>query len=450
MKNRFGFDESKVAGAPYWSKPQLGRRLFFRHVGSAVGGYMLMPGAPMETVARAAVTTKNTAKNVIFFMLQGAPSHTDTFDLKPANGMPVAQFKPTEYNGLLFPQGLMPKLAGQIDSLALVRSVRAWANVHGLMQTWVQLGRNPATPLAKLSPHIGSVVSVELAKKGSVLPTFIALNGTPRVASGFLPVANAPFMLTAGAGFPNTKHPDGSDRFASRMSLLRDAETAGAPGASLGDSPDEIADWKLRSQMLMYNSSVDQIFNLNASERAQYGTSALGDACLTARNILKANMGTRFIQITYGGWDHHNNLYARLTPMATEFDNGLSRLITDLKTEGLFDETLIVAQGEFGRTPGLNGAGGRDHFAQQTALFAGARIRGGRAIGATDPLGATIVEPGWSRDREVRAEDIEATIYSALGIDWTTLRRDSRFGRGFEYVPESSQDRYGPVHELWG
>ena len=98
----------------------------------------------------------------------------------------------------------------------------------------------------------------------------------------------------------------------------------------------------------------------------------------------------------------------------------------------------------------LNRNVGRDHYLQQSVLFAGARIAGGRAIGATDELGSDTVEPGWHRDRYVRAEDIEATIYSALGIDWTTLRRDARFGRGFEYVPGAGEDLYGPVHELWG
>ena len=97
----------------------------------------------------------------------------------------------------------------------------------------------------------------------------------------------------------------------------------------------------------------------------------------------------------------------------------------------------------------LNGNAGRDHYQQQAALFTGAKVRGGRALGTTDERGARTVDPGWSRDRDVRAEDVEATIYSALGIDWTTLRRDNRFGRGYEYVPLSDQDVYGPINELW-
>ena len=128
----------------------------------------------------------------------------------------------------------------------------------------------------------------------------------------------------------------------------------------------------------------------------------------------------------------------------------MARLIADLRADGLLDETLIIAQGEFGRTIGpLNGNGGRDHYPQQSVFFAGGRTKGGRAIGSTDSEGRSTDDPGWSRDRHVRAEDIEATIYSALGIDWTTLRKDNRFGRGFEYVPSSNEDLYGPVDELW-
>jgi hypothetical protein len=370
--------------------------------------------------------------------------------LKAGNPFPRS-FNPTTYNGLLFPQGLMPHLAGQLDSIALVRSMRAWANVHGLMQQWVQIGRNPAKPTSKISPHIGSVVALELTRKDAILPAFLALNGTPPASSGFLPVADAPFVVTAGGGLPNTSHPDGRDRFATRNAVLQALEAGAVPGEDLGAGPDEMMEWKTRSRSLMYNSDVDRIFNLDPDDRTRYGNTAFGNACVTARNLLRADMGTRFIQITLGSWDYHSNLYAQLIPMAGQFDAGLSALLADLKTDGLLDQTLIVAQGEFGRTVGnLNGNSGRDHFQQQAMLFAGAQVRGGRAIGETDSLGSKTTNPGWSRERDVRAEDIEATIYSALGIDWTTLRQDSRFGRGYEYVPSAGEDLYGPLHELWG
>jgi hypothetical protein len=98
----------------------------------------------------------------------------------------------------------------------------------------------------------------------------------------------------------------------------------------------------------------------------------------------------------------------------------------------------------------VNAQGGRDHFLQQSVLMAGARIQGGRTVGATDPEGRFTAAPEWARERDMRAEDIEATIYSALGIDWTKILRDDPLGRGFEYVPFADRDAYGPVHELWG
>jgi uncharacterized protein (DUF1501 family) len=164
-------------------------------------------------------------------------------------------------------------------------------------------------------------------------------------------------------------------------------------------------------------------------------------------------MGARFIQITLGGWDHHQNIYlpnAALQALSRQFDNGLGALMADLKSDGILDQTLIIAMGEFGRTFGTpNNQNGRDHFLQQSVFVAGAQVRGRRAIGSTDAEGRNTVETGWSRNREIRAEDVEATIYSALGIDWTTIRRDDPLGRGFEYVPFADRDLYGPIHELW-
>src|SRR5512132_1179887 len=122
-RNRFGIDWTGVSGTQFWKRPQMGRRLFFRHITSAVGGYFLLPGRPMETTAKAAGSPIGRAKNCIFILLTGAPSHTDTFDLKEGPWTP-AYFNPTSFGDLRFPQGLLPKIADQLDSIALLRSVR--------------------------------------------------------------------------------------------------------------------------------------------------------------------------------------------------------------------------------------------------------------------------------------------------------------------------------------
>ena len=132
-------------------------------------------------------------------------------------------------------------------------------------------------------------------------------------------------------------------------------------------------------------------------------------------------------------------------------DDGLGALLADLKASGQLQETLIVVMGEFGRTTGpLTSAAGRDHFLQQFVLFAGGGVKGGRALGSTDATGSNTSEFGWSAARDVRPEDVEATIYSALGINWTNIRYDDPFGRGFEYVPFANDGLYKPIDELWG
>lgn len=455
MKDRFGYDWSTIRGTHFWSRPQLSRRMLFRHATSAVGGYFLMPGRPMETVAKAAVTPKGTAKNVIFVLLAGGASHVDTFDLKEGSWTP-SFLAPTSYGSLRFPQGLMPKIADQINNVALVRSVRSWAAVHQLAQTWIQIGRNPVSGLAKIAPHIGSVVSLELGKpKEQILPPFVSLNTDNGPGPGYLAPEHSAFYITGlnGTGLPNSTHRDGQAAFDRRTALLTDLDAGFRVENPRDPAYAEMASFHVSAKKLMYNPDVNKIFTFDTETRTRYGASNFGNACIIARNLLQANIGTRFIQITLGGWDNHVNIYqpnSTLQLATRQLDGGVGSLLADLKGP-LLDETLVVVMGEFGRTVGaLNNTAGRDHFLQQSILMAGARIRGGRALGATNADGSNTTETGWHRDREVRAEDIEATIYSALGIDWTKIRRDDPLGRGFEYVPFADRDLYGPVHELWG
>lgn len=445
--------DERIGGTFFWRQPQLSRRLFFRHVSSAVGGYFLLPGRPMETVARAASGTIGKAKNVVFVMMAGGPSHVDTFDLKEGSWLP-GYMEPTSYGDVRWPRGLMPKLAEHMDSIALVRSVKSWAAVHEFARAWVQIGRNPISGLAKIAPHIGSVVSLELGDaKTQLLPAFASLNITSGPGQGYFTPEHSPFYISPnGGGLGNSTHRDGQAAFDRRYRLLSEIdaearEAAGDPGMS------QMAAFNLSARKLMYNDDVNRVFTFDAAQRAAYGNTGFGNACLAARNMLRANVGTRFIQITIGGWDQHAGIYApaALQTLGGQFDSGLGALLADLKTDGLLDSTLVIAMGEFGRTVGnVNGQAGRDHFLQQAVLVAGAGVKGGRAIGQTDAEGRATVEAGWSRGREIRAEDIAATIYSALGIDWTTIRRDDPLGRGFEYVPFADRDLYGPVHELWG
>ena len=442
----------------FWKRP-VGRRQFFQLLGAGVSGYFLSGArawaqqtAPWPA---ANVETQNRARNVVFLLMQGAPSHTDLFDLKVIPGVTPNTFRPETVNEILFPIGLLPKTAGQLGSIAIVRSLRSWSAVHGLAQTWTQIGRSPVSVSGKIAPHMGSVVAIEKERErtpSQKFPGFLAMNVGNSPGASFLPAQFAPFKFAPSAGgLANTIHPGGAGRFNDRWNLLHVLDGTLRQDSPLGKPGEDVEEFYESARDLMNNPVSIQAFRYTAADSARYGNSPFGNALLVTKQVLAANQGTRFVQINLGGWDMHSDIYTRLGPLAKTFDDGFGPFLADMEAAGLLGETLVVVMGEFGRTVGpLTGQRGRDHFLQQFVLFAGGGVRGGRAIGATNASGAFTAEPGWGRERDVRVEDVEATVYSALGINWTTVRYDDPFKRGFEYVPFAREDAYGPVNELWG
>jgi hypothetical protein len=411
------------------------------------------------------VTLKNTARNCIFVFLSGAPSHADLWDLKEGSWTP-SDFAPTTYGNVRWPQGLMPKTAAHLDKISIARSGLAWAAVHQLGQTWVQIARNPGGATGAIAPHIGAVVSLEFQLKRTltdVLPGFIALNSGAIPASGYLPAKYAPFgVTTASTGLATLNHPDGAARFDRRWDLLHSLDVARTSGA-LGKPSMDMNDFYDQSRTLMKAPGINTLFSFNDADHTRYGATTFGDSLIVARNLVGANKGTRFVQTTLGGWDHHSGIYNKaagaqsIYSQAKQLDDALGALLTDLSTtaganpgKSLLDETFIVILGEFGRTTGpLNNQAGRDHFLRNSYVFAGGGVKGGRIIGKTDAVGDKVVEYGWSANRDVRPEDVTSSLYSALGIDYTTMRTDDPLGRGFEYVPDAKIGKYVPIEELF-
>jgi hypothetical protein len=435
-------------------RPHLTRRKFFEIAGAGVTASFLANRLPAQDVIQTPVDMLQTAKNVIFILLAGAPSHTDLFDYKQIPQQP-GTFAPTTINGAMFPSGLMPKLAQHLQNgnFSIVRSLNAWGLVHTLMQTWTQIGRNPGGVLGNISPNIGSVVAIEKSQPNQLFPTFLALNSGNCAGPGYFSAQYAPFKVSPGAGgLRNTTSPEGQARFTTKNALMHSLDDNLRVNSPLGTPMDDYNVFYQSATGMMYNPIVSKAFSFTSAQSQAYGNTSFGQACLTAKQVLEQNQGTRYIEITLGGWDMHVNIYtqAQLPNLGKQLDDGLSQLISDLQADGLYDNTLIVMAGEFGRTVGsLTAAAGRDHWPVQFAFFAGGGVKGGRVIGTTDATGANIVDPGWSRQRVIRPEDIEATIYSALGINWTTIRRDDPLNRGFYYVPNSDTDLYGPINELF-
>ena len=456
---------------PFFSRPDITRRRFFQIAGAGVTGSYLAGRLPAQTSVdtNQGMVTKNTAKNCIFILLTGAISAWDSFDLKVINGSTPSAFQPTTINGTSWPAGLLPKLGQQLPNMVLVRSMSSHALVHTLAQTWSQIGRNPAAALGNIAPNIGSVVAIEKDSQrqpGQVFPAFVALDSPSGVGQGYFPATYAPLRVseasgTTNAGIPDTTNKNGQTLFNTMYARLHQLDDPLRINSPYGQPLSDYNDFYTQANSMMYNPVVNQAFGFTASDSQRYGTSAFGNACLVAKQILGANQGTRFVQISYGSWDMHVDIYGISNPkgnnmftMAPALDNGVSALLSDLQSSGLLNETLIVMVGEFGRTPGaITPALGRDHYVLQTVVFAGAGVTGGKVIGATSADGSTVTDFGWSGSngsgpRYVYPEDVEATIYDAMGIDWTTIRHDDPFHRGFEYVP-LSVGNYGPINELW-
>ena len=456
---------------PFYNRPHLTRRRFFEIAGAGlIGSHLVGRIEAADGEAQAGVVTQNTARNCIFILLTGAISPWDSFDLKVINGATPAKFNPALMNGINWPMGLFPKIGAQLPNLALVRSMRAHALVHSLAQTWTQIGRNPAAALGNIAPNIGSVVAIEkdpFRRPSQVFPAFLALNSPAGAGEGYFPATYAPFRVNEGggntnAGVTDTTNRQGQAQFNTMFARLHQIDDPLRLNAPYGMALSDYNDFYARANSLMYNPVVNQAFGFTAADSQRYGSTSFGNACLVAKQVLAADQGTRFVQISFGSWDMHQDIYGTANPrgnnmftMGPQLDNGVGALLDDLESSGLLSETLVVMVGEFGRTPGgLTPAGGRDHYVLQTAVFAGAGVKGGRAIGATSADGSTVTDYGWNGSgttgpRYVWPEDVEATIYSAMGIDWTTIRPDDPFHRGFEYVPFASQGTYGPINELW-
>lgn len=461
----------KASGFPLGQAEGFSRRRFMQIAGTGlVASYFADVFSPrlLQAATTSSVSLKNTAKNCIFIFLPGAPSNIDTWDLKEGAWTP-SDFAPTSYdnNNVRFPQGLMPMTAAQIGKMAFVRSGLSWAAVHTLGQSWAQIARNPGGATGAIAPHIGAVVALESQIKRlptDVLPGFIALNSAGIPSSGYFPASYAPFQVVpAATGLSTIAHPDGATRFSDRWSFLHSLDANRTSGV-LGKATLDMNDFYTQSKALMDAPNINATFSFTTAEHTKYGASTFGDSLIVARNLVAAGKGTRFVQATLGGWDHHSGIYDKpangvnsLYTQMLQFDPAYASLLADLSSmpgsvagKTMLDETIVVVVAEFGRTVGaLNNQAGRDHNLRMTTVWAGGGVRGGQVIGKTDATGGSVSDYGWSANRDIRPEDVTSTIYSALGIDYTTIRHDDPLNRGFEYVPFASVGTYQPIDELF-
>ena len=430
----------------------LTRRDLFRIGGVAMTGVSFLPLVTPKVKAAGTAKPRGTARFCIFVMLQGGQSHVDSWDFKEGPWTPP-DFAMKEIPGVgKWPMGLYPKLGERTNDFTLLRSIEAWESQHGRGQYYVQTAHQHNPALAPELPPVGTVVASEFAARrrpSDSLPPYVAFNTFPQVGligPGFLPATWGAFHINTESDLTALAPPkEEQTEFLRRWELLKRFDGRLRNDSSLEKKAfRDYNDHYDGAVKLMSDPRTADIFKIGDEERKRYGGNEVADSFILARNLVTADAGTHFIFLTHADWDHHGRIYEKRNfhDRSRELDTGLSNLLDDLAATkrgdgtSVLDETLVIAMGEFGRTPGeLTNIAGRDHYQYaMTGLFAGGGVQPGRVIGKTDEMGAKIVDPGWGHKRSVYMEDIATTIYSAMGIDWTKKVSGTPSGRDFYYI----------------
>jgi hypothetical protein len=454
----------------------LSRRRLLQIGGVSLVGGFLNPFVTKNAWASERVAPKATARNVVFVNVEGGMSQVDTLDAKEGSWTPNYFDIRACGNGLSIPFGIMPNLPKILDKITVVRSLGAWDAVHGRAQYYIQTGHPLNLALAKEVPAIGAVVCNELAheRKGTdSLPAFISMNMAGNQAgainNGFLSAEYGPLGLTIDKGAPNLAPREGTEdtlrRRWTRLDKLDHSLRAGEAGFDRTLS--DYYEYYRGAWRIVNDPRVPEIFRIPPEDGERYGKSSIGNSLVLARNLIKANAGTRFVFANHPGWDHHGDIYKENTRnhpvLIKELDAAFASLVQDLDSlpsnhrEGktLLDDTLVVCMSEFGRTPGAisETRKGREHYIHlHSGMFAGGGIARGGVIGKSDEIGGKIVDAGWSGGRAIYMEDIACTIYSALGIDWSKTVAETPSGRPYHYVESASGTTYmdfQPINELF-
>ena len=406
---------------------------------------------------------KRAGTSVILMWMSGGPGHHETWDPKPEA---VSQFRgpfgaiSTSVPGVRFSETL-PESAKVMDQLAVLRSVRHGSGDHTKGNHWMLTGFegpdfNKPDNTIQRRPSLGSAVAAVRGPNVAGMPAYAA---APHLRGGtdnlfhyatYLGGAANPFVVNSNPNATDYRVRDLSlassltfDRLRDRRSLL---STFDAQRREL-DAPMQDLDGNYQTAFdLLTGSQVRDAFDINAepaATRDKYGRHEFGQSALLARRLVER--GVTFVTVNTQPWDHHGtaNRYATAEGaklLLPPFDRAFAALIRDLVDRGLYEKTLVVAMGEFGRTPRMNDAAGRDHWGHTfSVLMGGGRLPRGIVVGASDAHGAYVAE------RPLSPEDVAATVYHHLGIDGQHTTFPDRSGRPMHLVETGE-----PIRELVG
>jgi uncharacterized protein (DUF1501 family) len=404
------------------------RRTLLKAAGASGLGW-LTPLA--EVLARAAeASPRAPARSVILLWLQGGPSQLETFDPHPGKRIAAGtKAIPTSVKGVQFAEG-MEQTAEQMDSLALVRSVVSREGDHERATYNVKTGYRPDPTL--VHPSLGAVVCHQFPVGATEIPRHVSiLSGAWPGRGGYLGDQYDAFKTYDPAGpIPDVTPRVPEDRFAKRQEALAVVERSFARGR-LRDLEERktLQSATIGQAIRMMSSEQLKAFDIlqeSRSVREPFGDTPFGRGCLAAVRLVE--VGVRCVEVELSGWDSHVNNHEIHRSLVKTLDPALASLVRLLKERGLFEQTIVLCGGEFGRTPvsgrtpGLNPAGGRDHWPHGfSVVLAGGGIRGGVVIGETDPEGGELEHPEayeMKKGKGIQVANIHATVLHALGIEY--------------------------------
>jgi hypothetical protein len=426
------------------SKTNTLRRQFLNQAGLGLLG-LTVPQFLWRTQAMANSGQAKRDVNCIFIWTQGGTSHHDTLDPKPraSEGVrgPLSCIS-TAVPGVQFAE-TCPRLAKELGRFSLMRSWNPKNAGHGAADQWCMSGRAPTPTVAY--PCVGSVISHEKGFK-SPLPPFVQLGnyvdrtfqgGTP----GILGLEHGPFEIHAEANVDKFSVRDITPplnidlgRIDRRRDILAKIDRL-QKRADVQPIAFDAMDEHYKTAFSMITApETKRAFDIGSEEaglRDQYGRTPFGQRLLLARRLVES--GVRFVTVSDPGWDHHLDCFSNIKiHRMPQVDQALPQLLIDLEQRGLLDTTLVVWMTDFGRTPKINPASGRDHWATAGfVVMAGAGVPGGLVIGETD------AEGGAPKSHEYFTENIVATMYHKLGLplDLTVTSSDGRPVRLLEGEP---------------
>ena len=385
-----------------------------------------------ETCAAHLPANKKPSSCILIWM-DGGPTHFETFDPKPEAPVEIrGEFQPINTNvaGIQICEHL-PQLASIANKYAIVRSVCHNQGNHGAGNHYMMTGAPPRIPVGcgafvSFHPSLGSVAAKERPAPHGLPPYFSMPSMSRSGGPNFLGAKYAPFVV---GGDPNNKHfrvrdvelPNGitDDRFGARRDLrhLIDRLPRFSDPAT-ADPVVAVDEFFQQGVELITTPEAQKAFDIQTESdatRDAYGRNSFGQRALLARRLVEA--GVPFVTLYDGGWDHHSDLFGALKARLPSWDQTVAALINDLDQRGLLETTMVIALGEFGRTPKIStlpgqAKAGRDHWANaMSILFAGGGTPGGQVIGATDRQGHSACE------RILSPENFVSTVYLKMGID---------------------------------